>query len=265
MRLSASYRAAGLLAAVCAFAAVAQADVLDDIAARGVVRVGIMTDYPPFGTVDKLMKPQGYDIDMSALLAKAWHVKVEFVPVTAPNRVATLQTGKADIMLNIGRSEDRAKVVDFTQPYAPYYIGIYGKPGSPAIHGLADLKGVTVAVTKGAIEERLLSEQVKDARLFRFDDNASTIAAFFSGQTGTMAIGNVIALALRQKGSPAFEEKLILLNSPVHAAVPKGEKRLLDKMNAFLSGIKADGSLNAISQKWMQQPLSADLLQAGAK
>ncbi|WP_179283354.1 transporter substrate-binding domain-containing protein [Bordetella genomosp. 9] len=265
MRLSASSCAAALLAGLCAFAAPAHADLLDDINARGVVRVGIMTDYPPFGSVDQQMKPRGYDIDMSALLEKAWHVRVEFVPVTAPNRVATLQTGKADVMLNIGRSEERAKAVDFTQPYAPYYIGIYGKPGSAPIHGVADLKGMTVAVTKGAIEERLLTEQAKDARLSRYDDNASTISAFFSGQANTMAIGNVIAVALRQKGSPPFEEKLILLNSPVHAAVPKGEKRLLDKMNAFLSSIKADGSLNAISEKWMQQPLSPDLLQAGAK
>lgn len=266
MRLSfkASLSAAALLTGLCAYASAAHADRLDDITARGVIRVGIMTDYPPFGSVDQQMKPQGYDIDMSALLEKAWNVRVEFVPVTAPNRVPALQTGKADIMLNIGRSEERAKVVDFTQPYAPYFIGIYGKPGSPPVHGLNDLKGVSVAVTKGAIEERLLTEQAKDAKLSRFDDNASTIAAFFSGQSSTMAIGNVIALALRQKGSPAFEQKLILLNSPVHAAVPKDEKRLLDKMNAFLSGIKADGSLNKISQKWMQQPLSPDLLQSGS-
>ncbi|MES2974924.1 MAG: transporter substrate-binding domain-containing protein [Pseudomonadota bacterium] len=245
----------------CALAAGAsRADALDNITASGVVRVGIMTDYPPFGTIDSSLKPQGYDIDMAALLAKAWNVRVEFVTVTAPNRVPTLQTGKADVMLNIGRSEERAKVVDFTQPYAPYYIGIYGSPGGAPIKSVTDLKGRSVAVTRGAIEDRVLTQDAPGAGLTRFEDNSNTISAFFSGQTETMAIGNIVALALREKGTPRpFEEKLIVMNSPVHAAVQKGETRLLAKMNEFFSAIKRDGSLNAISQKWLKQPLAANL------
>lgn len=238
----------------------AHADALDNITKAGVVRVGIMTDYPPFGTIDASLKPQGYDIDMSALLAKAWNVRVEFVSVTAPNRVPTLQTGKADVMLNIGRSDERAKVVDFTQPYAPYYIGIYGSPGGAPIKAIADLKGRGVAVTRGAIEDRILTEGAPGAGLTRFEDNSNTISAFLSGQVETMAIGNIVALALREKGTPRpFEEKLIVMNSPVHAAVPKGETRLLARMNEFLGGIKKDGSLDAISRKWLKQPLADNL------
>lgn len=260
LRRTFHHLALGACALLCT-AGSAWADLLDDVMARGVLRVGIMTDYPPFGTVDASLKPQGYDIDMSALLAKAWGVRVEFVPVTAPNRVPTLQTGKADVMLNIGRSEERAKVVDFTQPYAPYYIGIYGTPGGAAVKGLPDLQGRNIAVTRGAIEDRVLTEQAAGARVSRFEDNNNTISAFMSGQAEMMAIGNIVALSLREKGTPRpFEEKLIVMNSPVHAAVPKGEARLLQKMNDFLSSIKKDGSLNTISQKWLKQPLAANLL-----
>ena len=252
---------AAALAAPALVARTARADGLDDVMKAGVLRLGIMTDYPPFGTVDSALRPQGYDIDLAALLAKAWGVRIEFVPVTAPNRIPTLQTGKADVMFNIGRSEERAKVVDFTQPYAPYYIGIYGAPGGPAIRALGDLKGRNVAVTRGAIEDRILTQDAPGANLQRFEDNNGTIAAFFSGQSETMAIGNIVGLALREKGAARpFEEKLIVMNSPVHAAVAKGETRLLEKMNAFFAAVKKDGSLNAISQKWLKQPLAANLL-----
>ena len=249
-----------IAAAAMLLPAVSAADALDKVTQSGVVRIGIMTDYPPFGTIDGSLKPQGYDIDMAALLAKAWGMRVEFVPVTAPNRVPTLQTGKADVMFNIGRSDERAKVVDFTQPYAPYYIGIYGNSGSPAIKTLADLKGRSVAVTRGAIEDRVLTEAAV-ANLKRFEDNSNTISAFMSGQAETMAIGNIVALSLREKpGSKPFEEKLIVMNSPVHAAVGKGETRLLQKLNLFFSTIKKDGSLDAISRKWLKEPLAANLL-----
>ncbi|MDO9403279.1 MAG: transporter substrate-binding domain-containing protein [Polaromonas sp.] len=237
----------------------AHADALDDIQKSGVIKLGIMTDYPPFGTVGSDLKPQGYDIDLSVLLAKFFNARVEFVPVTAPSRVPAIQSGKAQIMFNIGRSEERALVVDFSQPYAPYYIGIYGSAGNPA-KTLADLSGKSVAVTRGAIEDRILTRDAPAANLVRFEDNASTISAFMSGQSETMAIGNIVALSLKERGAPRpFEEKFIVMNSPVHAAVGKGETRLLEKLNAFFSSVKKDGSLNAISVKWLKQPLASNL------
>ncbi|GAA5231979.1 transporter substrate-binding domain-containing protein [Verticiella sediminum] len=238
----------------------AQADALERIEKTGVVRVAIMLDYPPFGTVGADMQPRGLDIDLSDHLAKDWGVKVEFVPVTAPARIPTLQSGKADVLLNVGRTEERAKVVDFTQPYAPYYIGIYGAADGTRYETLDALAGKSLAVTRGAIEDVLLSEQAKTADIRRYEDNAGTISAYMSGQADTMAIGNIVALSLQGQGaSRTFEEKLIVLNSPVHTAVGKDETRLLEKMNAFLSQLKADGRLDALSRKWLKQPLAENI------
>ncbi len=39
----------------------------------------------------------------------------------------------------------------------------------------------------------------------------------------------------------------------------KGEKKLQDKVDAILADAKKDGSLNAISQKWLGLPLPAGL------
>ena len=37
------------------------------------------------------------------------------------------------------------------------------------------------------------------------------------------------------------------------------KRQLLDKVNTIIADAKADGSLEALSQKWLKQPLPADL------
>ena len=40
----------------------AQADQLDDIQQRGVLKVAVPQDFPPFGSVGADMQPHGYDV-----------------------------------------------------------------------------------------------------------------------------------------------------------------------------------------------------------
>ncbi len=100
----------------------AHADTLDNIAKAGVLKVAVPEDYPPFGSVGPDMKPQGYDIDTAALLAKSMNVKLELVPVNSANRIPYLQTNKVDLVISsLGKTPDREKVIDFSNAYAPYY------------------------------------------------------------------------------------------------------------------------------------------------
>ena len=74
---------AALGAAALVALGVAQADVLADVQKRGVIRVAIPQDFPPFGSLGTDLKLQGYDIDMANLVGKELGVKVEMVPVTS--------------------------------------------------------------------------------------------------------------------------------------------------------------------------------------
>jgi len=58
----------------------ARADTLSDITSSKTVRIAIPQDFPPFGSVGIDMKPQGYDIDMAALIAKKLGANLEMVP-----------------------------------------------------------------------------------------------------------------------------------------------------------------------------------------
>src|SRR5688572_30418430 len=98
----------------------AQADELDDITKAGVIKVGIFEDFPPFSSAGTDLKSQGYDIDVINALAKALGVEPELVGITGQNRIPYLNSHKVNLLVSVGRSAEREKVVAFTADYAPY-------------------------------------------------------------------------------------------------------------------------------------------------
>ncbi|MBV9521618.1 MAG: transporter substrate-binding domain-containing protein [Alphaproteobacteria bacterium] len=238
----------------------ARADALDDIAKAGIVRIGIFEDFPPFSSAGPDMKSQGYDVDVADILAKALGAKPEFVGVTGQNRIPFLTERKVDLLLSVGESAERAKIIDFTAAYAPYFIAVLG-PRSVAVAGPPDLKGKTVAVNRGTLEDTSLTEVAPPGTdIQRFNDYNGVISAFLSGQVQLMVVGNDVGATILAK-HPAVEpeQKFQLMNSPDHMAINKNEPRLLQKLNDIIAQIKKDGQLDAISRKWLFQPLPTDL------
>ena len=238
----------------------AHADALDNIARAGVLKVAVPEDYPPFGSVGPDLKPQGYDIDTAALLAKSMNVKLELVPVNSANRIPYLQTSKVDLVISsLGKTPEREKVIDFSTAYAPYYQGVFG-PADLKVSGPADLTGKTVGATRGALEEIALTQMAPNATIKRFEDNNATISAFLSGQVQLIAAGNIVAAAILAKNPPRRPEpKFVIKNSPCFVGMNRNEPRLQQKVDAAITQAKHDGTLNAMSKKWFGTALPADL------
>ena len=256
-----AWLAALLLSPVLAInAPAAHADTLDNITKAGVLKVAVPEDYPPFGSVGADMKPQGYDIDTAAMLAKSMNVKLELVPVNSANRIPYLQTGKVDLVISsLGKTPERDKVIDFSTAYAPYYQGVFG-PADIKVTGPADLTGKTVGATRGALEEIGLTQMAPNATIKRFEDNNATIAAFLSGQVQLIAAGNIVAAAILAKNPPRRPEpKFVIKNSPCFVGMNKDEPRLQQKVDAAIAQARQDGTLNTMSKKWFGAALPTDL------
>lgn len=239
----------------------AHADALQDIMKAGVLKVAVPQDFPPFGSVGTDLKPQGYDIDTAALIAKQLGVKLELVPVTSANRVPFLQTRKVDLVISsLGKNPEREKAIDFTNAYAPFFNGVFG-PADVKAEAAGDLAGKTVGVTRGSVEDIELSKIAPPgATIRRYEDNNGTITAFLSGQVQLVATGNVVAAAILAKNPPKKPEtKFLIKNSPCFIGLNKGETALQAKVNEILVAAKKDGSLNDISTKWLGAGLPVDL------
>ncbi|MCF3641043.1 transporter substrate-binding domain-containing protein [Rhizobium sp. TRM95111] len=253
--------AAVLLASPLLAPAPARADALADVTSRGVLRVAVPQDFPPFGSVGTDMAPMGYDIDMANLIAEKLGVKAELVPVTSANRIPYLQTNKVDLVISsLGKNAEREAVIDFTSAYAPFFNGVFA-PADVAVSNAEDLSGKTIGVTRGAIEDLELTKIAPaDATIKRYEDNNGTISAFLSGQVEVVATGNVVAAAILAKNPPKRPEmKFLIKNSPCYIGLNKNEPALTEKVNAIIAEAKADGSLSAIAEKWLGDKIPADL------
>jgi polar amino acid transport system substrate-binding protein len=234
----------------------AHADTLDDIHKAGVLKVGVFEDFPPFASAGSDMTLHGYDIDVANALATTLGVKLSLVGITGQNRIPYLQEHKVDILLSVGQSAEREKVIDFTRAYAPYYIAVLG-PHALAVSNAADLAGKTIAVNRGTLEDTSLTEAApKTADIKRFDNYNGVISAFLSGQVQMIAVGNDVgASVLARHPSIEPEQKFQLMSSPDHIALNKNEPAFKKMLDEAIAKMKSDGSLNKISVQWLQKPL----------
>lgn len=249
-----------LLCAGLLHAAPSQADVIDNIAKSGIVKIGVFMDYPPFGSIGSDMKPIGYDIDMAAILGKALNAKVELVQVTGDNRMAYLAGRKVDLLLSVGQTPERAKVIDFSEAYAPYYLAVFGGK-TLSVKSNADLAGKTISVARGTLEDLSVSKVAPaTANVKRFDDPNGAISAFLSGQAQLMVVGNDVGATIMAKNPTiSLEQKFQLFSSPDHVGQNKNEPRLMKKVNDAILQAKKDGSLDKLCKKWLKVPLPAEL------
>ncbi|MDZ7324756.1 transporter substrate-binding domain-containing protein [Kosakonia sacchari] len=253
-------KAAAVATVMMACASQAMADQLQDIQQRGVLRVAVPQDFPPFGSVGTDLKPQGYDIDMAEYLAKGMKVKLQLVPVTSANRVPYLQTHKVDLVISsLGKNAEREKVIDFSRAYAPFFLGVFG-PKEATVTDAKALSGKSIGVTRGAVEDMVLSDIApKDADVKRYEDNNTTLSAYMSGQVQYLATGNVVVAAIaRQNPQKAPVSQFMLKDSPCYIGLMKNEPALKAEVDKLVEQALKEGELNNLSQKWMQAPLPAN-------
>lgn len=261
MSFSKHLKIAGMVLALGAglFAASqASAQSIADITKRGKVRVGVLIGAPPYGSVDAQGTAVGYDADVTALVGKYLGLPVEVVQLTPPARIPALEANKVDFLIaTLAPTPERAKAVMFTIPYSAFQTGIYAKKGV-AIKDWADLKGRKVGVNRGSSVEREFVNREKELNLtiLRFEDDATTMQALFSGQVEAIAGPDAQAnTAIKARGETETELKFMFGMQPNSMTVRKDAYELKQWLNNMIYYIKQNGELNAISEKWVGGPL----------
>ncbi len=239
----------------------ALADQLQDIQKRGVLRVAV-----PRGFSAVWLGGHGSETPRVTTLiwrntpAKGMKVKLQLVPVTSANRVPYLQTNKVDLVISsLGKNAEREKVIDFSRAYAPFFLGVFG-PKEATLPDAKALSGKSIGVTRGAVEDMVLTDIApKDADVKRYEDNNTTLSAYMSGQVQYLATGNVVVAAIaRQNPQKAPVSQFMLKDSPCYIGLMKNEPALKAEVDKLVDQALKDGSLNTLSQKWMQAPLPAN-------
>jgi polar amino acid transport system substrate-binding protein len=252
-------RAAFCLAAMAAIGlgAPAHADTLQDIKARKKVVVAIDLTIPPYGISDEQMQPSGSDVETAQLLARDLGVNLEILQTTGANRIPYLMTNKADlVMAAFGISDERKKVIAFSKPYGLIDTSV-GARKSSNIQSLPDLVGKKVGVTRGTINDiQITTKAPKGTNIVRFDDDASSVAAFVSGQVDAFVTASALVEIINKKNPGAdMDAKFPLLYFPYAVGMRKNEDALKKWVDDWVTHNTDNGKLAEISKKWTKKPM----------
>ncbi len=256
-QFTAAATALGLGAMLGGWAPSASAETPEDIKKKGELVIGLLVDFPPYGILNSDNQPDGYDADVSRLLAKDWGVKLKLVPVTGPNRIPYLLTGKVDLLVaSLAITPERAKQVQFSEPYSAATIVLYG-PTKESIKGPADLKGLRIGVARASTQDIALTAIAPPgADIRRFDDDASAMQALISGQVNAIGCSTTVAAQIAKRVPPhTYEDKFILRQQVMAVAMRKDEPALLKAVNEFIDHNIANGELSKLYEKWLGTPL----------
>ncbi len=251
----------GVLGLACALAVgamglvEARADKLADIISKGVVRVVVFADVPPFGSQNASRELEGFDIDMAKLVAKALGVQLELVPVPAASRIPHLLTDKADMNIAaMSITAERARQVMYSAPYADTSLAVYGPKGED-VKTAMDLNG-KVSVAKGTTEDLVLTAANPKADIMRTEDNATAVQAYLSGQAKYLAANSVVVVELAKKNpNKEFDFKFALRRAPAHVTIRMGEHNLLRWLDTFIFQSTLNGDLDELHKKWLGGPM----------
>jgi len=212
---------------------------IDIIKERGKIRIGVFSDKAPFGYIDSNGKHQGFDIVIAKRLTKELlgdENKVEFISVESANRVEYLVTNKVDITLaNFTVTPERAKKVDFANPYMKVAIGV-ASPNKSPIKKVEELKGKKLIVTKGTTADIYFTKNYPEIELLSFDHNTESFAALKDGRGDAITHDNTLLFAwARQNEGFVVGVDSLGPQDTIAPAVKKGNKELLNWINDTLA------------------------------
>jgi polar amino acid transport system substrate-binding protein len=233
-----------------------RADNFADILKKGVVRIAVPLDVPPFGAINASRQAEGFDIDLAEMVGKALGVKVELQQVTGANRIPFLLTDKVDVVISVmGLTPERAKQIMFTAPYADTSLAVFG-PKSVNVTSAAQLGNLKVVAAKGTTQELGLAAMNPRANIMRTEDDATAATAYITGQAELFATNSLIIPDMMKRApNKEFDLKFVIRRSPAHMGVRMGEHSLLQWLNSFIFFNTMNGELDKLHRKWLAMPM----------
>lgn len=216
-------------------------------------RVGTDATYAPFGFKEKNTgKLDGFDIDIITAIAKEDGAEVDIQNLNFDALLPALQSNTLDIAISdMTISEERAKSVDFSNPYYIAGSGLVVNTDNTNITSFKDLEGKRIGVSIGSTGAEIAGK-IPNADVRQFN---LIIDAFLELQNRGVDVVindtpvNEFYVANKGRGiAKVVGEDYDA--APLGIAVKKGNTELLDKINSGLAKIKENGKYREIYKKW---------------
>ncbi|MCI8284694.1 MAG: basic amino acid ABC transporter substrate-binding protein [Firmicutes bacterium] len=241
---------------------------------KDVYKVGMEPTFLPFDGTGDNGDLIGLDVDLMKAIGEDQGFDVEFVNLSFDGLVPALQTGQIDIIASGMNADkkDRNEEVDFSNRYYRSGLVVAVANDNTTINSINDLTpdmkvAAQTGTTSADMAEKLAKEgKIKEAVIL----NGVDIAMMQLINNDVQAVINDRPVTQyyidtqkknAQKDAKEGEEveapvKIVgdVMNSERYGiAVQKGNKELLDKINAGLKNLKDNGKFAEIYEKWIGQ------------
>lgn len=229
------------------------ADTLADAKKKGVLVAGVKDSTPGFGYIDeKTREIVGYDIDFCKAIAKKMGVKLELKPVTSATRMPQLVAGNIDIIAaTMTITAERAQQIDFSYTY--FFTGQKFITPKGVVKKLADLDGKKIGTAKGSTSEQNAAKALPNAQVLSFDDYPQAFLALQQGKVAAVTTDeSILADILARAPDKAKYEipDIRISDEPYGLGMRKGDKALVDFVNATLLEMEKSGEAKKIFDDW---------------
>lgn len=222
-----------------------------------VYKVGIDTTYPPF-EFEEAGEYKGIDIDIINAIAKNQGIKIEFSPMDFGGIIPAMQADQLDIAIaGMSITDERKKVVDFSDPYFDAGLTLVVEGGNEKITSIDDLKGKKLAAKKGTTGAKFAQDNASKYgfEVVQFNDSPAMFQEVANGNADALIEDYpVIAYAIAQNdlGLKTIGDRL---NGDQYGiAVLKGENQdILEKINTGLAELKEDGTYDEIVNTYLAE------------
>ena len=219
--------------------------------AQDVLRVATDATFPPFEYTEN-GKRTGFDVELIEAIAKVLHRQVEWTDIDFKGLVPGLVANRFDVAASaIYKTDERRKVVDFTDTYYPGGLVIMTKKGDEKIKGPDDLKGKKVSVQVGTKSVNFLKDNFPTVERVEVEKNQEMFQLVEIGRADAAVTGKPAAkLYARTRGTLQVVDQPLTVEE-YGFAMRKDEPELIKQFNQALKQLKADGTYDQLVNKYL--------------
>ena len=238
---------------LCLFAAalsIAAAGAPAASAADNVIRVATDATFPPMEFL-KDGKRTGFDIELVEALAKTMGKTIEWIDIDFKGLIPGLISNRFDVAASaIYMTDDRRKVVNFTDPYYRGGLAVLVRKDDKTINVPKDLAGKKVSVQVGTKSVGFLKENYPDAERVEVEKNQAMFDLLVTGRVNAAVTGRPAAVEYA-KAQPAVRVLDKGLTTELYGfALRKNDTELAAQINKALQTLRTNGTYNALADKW---------------
>ena len=206
--------------------------------------------FPPYEMTTDAGEFEGIDIDTAKAIAEKLGLELQIDDMDFDAALLSVQQGKADIvMAGVTVTDERKAVMDFSDSYATGIQSII-VPNDSDIASPDDLAGKKIGTQRGTTGYIYCSDDFGEDSVVAYDSGLTAVQALNNGQVDAVVIDNAPATeyvaanpGLKVLDTSYAEEDYAI-------GMAKGSA-LEDAVNKALEELKADGTLQAIVDKYI--------------